>query len=192
MTADVSDAEQVQIQQRLERLGSRLRRGRIAAGLSVAAAAAAAGLSAGFISLIENGKTDASVGRLTKLLTTYRMHWSDVFDVNLPVQSSAHHALLYSSESEGVTYRMFPAPTRMLPVHVEIASGGGWRDASQHPGDETIYVLRGSVELLCGEETFRLSAGQAHRVRSQQIHRLRNAGPDPVELFVMVTEEDLT
>lgn len=58
-----------------QELGSRLRAARMAKGWSLADLAKAAGLSTSFISIVENGKSDISLGRLARL--------TDILDVTL-------------------------------------------------------------------------------------------------------------
>src|SRR3954471_20515085 len=63
----------------LERaLGLRLRQLRLARSLSLAEVAQATNISASFLSLVENGRSDVSIGRLTRLVQFYGVSLSDV------------------------------------------------------------------------------------------------------------------
>src|SRR5882757_7251689 len=65
--------------------------------------------------------------------------------------------------------------------HVEV--GGASAGPIQHVGEEVGYVLEGEVDLMVGESTFRLSAGDGFVFRSELPHHYRNVGPRPASIF---------
>lgn len=193
MTSEATSATRSAVDLRL--MGARLRAGRRRSGLTVAAAAKASGLSTGFISLMENGKTDATVGRLTQLLQAYEMSISDVVgrDQELaaePARPEVQPAIAeYVSPQEKLIYRFFdPDGSDLMPVHVLIGPGGGWLDVSVHQGEETIYLLHGRVELHAGDDVVELGAGDRYRVPALAPHSYRAIGEEPVELFAIVRD----
>ncbi|MDA3626157.1 cupin domain-containing protein [Saccharopolyspora sp. WRP15-2] len=176
----------------LETIGKRLRDHRKRSGMTLARAAEASGLSPAFISLLENGKSDASVGRLTQLATAYGMRASDLLREGEESAADDRRVMpqlgRYDSPQEGVTYCLFHDEDGILPVHVEIKPRGGWFEHSIHPGAETIYCLSGNVEVAAGDEIFQVGPGDRLRIPSLVRHRLRNIGQECAELFAMVAD----
>src|SRR4029079_5761908 len=74
-------------------LGSALRAARPAKALSLSAVAAATGISPSFLSLVENGKSDITIGRLVRLVTFYGIHLGDL----VPVEPAAEPDILRKS-----------------------------------------------------------------------------------------------
>lgn len=179
----------------LKQLGARFRAARKRSGMKLAEVAQATGLSTGFISLLENGKTNPTVGRMTLVLRVYGMSLTDAFGGNggeHPAGSTSEVLPLlseYVSARERLTYRFFnPDGEETVPVHVLIEPGGGWFDESQHDGAETIFVLHGTVELHAGDVLVTLRAGERYRVPALVPHRYRALGAETVELFVLLQD----
>lgn len=180
----------------LQQLGIRLRAARRRTGMSVAAAAAAAGLSTGFISLLENGKTDATVGRLTRLLIVYGLSIADAFGLAAPESSESGSVLPMASEylspKERLKYRFYDSDhSDVIPVHVFIEPGGGWLDVSAHKGEETIFVLHGTVELQAGDETVQLVPGDRYTIPMFVPHSYRALSDERSELFVLLRDPEV-
>lgn len=166
-------------------IGARLRKQRRRLGLTVSSAAARSGLSTGFISLIENGKTDVTVGRLSRLLDAYGMQLRDfIVGSDLPRDLRPDGSeMTYHSEQEGVDYHFFDPHGHVVPVFVTIARGGGWTDPSIHSFDENDHVLHGEIECVVGSRTIRVSAGSSFYIPSGTPHRFRNIGESTAEFF---------
>jgi quercetin dioxygenase-like cupin family protein len=56
----------------------------------------------------------------------------------------------------------------------------------QHEGEEFIYVLKGTLEVLVGEHSQTLEAGGSVHFNSAIRHRLRNVSESPMDLIVVV------
>lgn len=176
-------------------VGERLRAGRLRSGLTVAGAARASGLSTGFISLLENGKTDATVGRLNRLVEAFGMSIADAVG---PTHAEPSHQpngqvlqglASYVSSEERLVYSFFdPADSGLLPVHVLIEPSGGWLNISVHQGEETIFGLRGRVEVQDGDAVVEVGPGDRYRIPPLAPHTLRAVGEEAVELFVLVRD----
>jgi transcriptional regulator with XRE-family HTH domain len=55
-----------------------------------------------------------------------------------------------------------------------------------HPGEELVLVLRGSIELVYGHETIRLAAGDAIHFDPSIPHRAQNVGKETAECLVII------
>jgi transcriptional regulator with XRE-family HTH domain len=129
--------------------------------------AAATGISRSFLSLVENGRSDITMGRLLKLVTFYGAHIADV----LPLQEPHDPVVVRRGEqrevespSEGMRIAVL-APERehkMTPSLALVAPEGASAEYSRHPGDEFIYVLEGSLTIeFEGAEPIRLTRATA-------------------------------
>ncbi|TGR35815.1 cupin domain-containing protein, partial [Mesorhizobium sp. M1C.F.Ca.ET.195.01.1.1] len=64
-----------------------------------------------------------------------------------------------------------------------IEAGGESAGPIQHAGEEVGYLLEGSIELMIGERTFRLSAGDSFVFNSELPHWYRNVGTARASIF---------
>jgi transcriptional regulator with XRE-family HTH domain len=162
-------------------LGSALRAVRRAKSLSLSEVAAATGISASFLSLVENGKSDITIGRLVRLVTFYGVHLADL----VPVQPAAEPDLVRKSEqrtlpspAEGIQFRLL-APSMegtMMPMIVEFEPSAHLAEFGRHPGEEFVHVLRGTMELeLEGSEPRILRSGDSAYYSAERPHLFRNA-----------------
>ena len=162
-------------------LGSALRAARRSKSLSLSEVAAATGISASFLSLVENGKSDITIGRLVRLVTFYGIHLADL----VPVQPAADPDLVRKSEqrtlpspAEGIQFRLL-APSMegtMMPMIVEFEPSAHLAEFGRHPGEEFVHVLRGTMELeLEGSEPRILRAGDSAYYSAERPHLFRNA-----------------
>jgi transcriptional regulator with XRE-family HTH domain len=81
-------------------LGARLRALRTGRGHSLAEVAEATGLSASFLSLVENGRSDITISRLVRVVDFYRVRITDLLDAAPSADSMVvrrnEHRHLYS------------------------------------------------------------------------------------------------
>ena len=97
--------------------------------LSLQEVSTATGISASFLSLIENGKSDITLGRLMKLAGFYDVHVSDLLPPGVgrdPIVMRAEERRHIYSPSEGIdVFLLGPdSERRMLPLLVEFEPGG--------------------------------------------------------------------
>jgi transcriptional regulator with XRE-family HTH domain len=166
----------------LQTLGHRLRELRRGRGLSQAELARRTGISSSFLSVIEQGSSDVSIGRLTRL--------AEFYDVPLP-------ELLGGTPGPHGDLEVFRlTDARHLRSDVEradvygLVSGRGWDlaavlmdldpeaelDNKEVNGREILYfVLDGLIELGFDEQaSVRLRRNEGASIRAVAPHRLRN------------------
>jgi transcriptional regulator with XRE-family HTH domain len=169
-------------QHALERaLGIRLRELRQARSLSLSEVAQATNISASFLSLVENGRSDVSIGRLTRLVQFYDVSLADLIPGtprNDPdVVRSTERGRLHS-ESEGIDIYLLTSDTRgrMMSMLLEFAPGAGRREPGTHAGEEFLHVLEGELLFeLEGSEPRHLATGDSAYYDAHRGHLLRNA-----------------
>ena len=162
-------------------LGSALRAARQAKSLSLSDVATATGISSSFLSLVENGKSDITIGRLVRLVTFYGIHLADL----VPVTPAAEPDLVRKSEqrtlpspAEGIQFRLLAPSVQgvMMPMILEFEPGAHLAEYGRHAGEEFVHVLRGSMELeLEGTEPRVLRAGDSAYYSAERPHPFRNA-----------------
>lgn len=152
----------------LLRLGTRLKLARQTRGLTLKALAAAANCSESLLSKVENGKVSPSLPMLHRLVEVLGTNIGWMFE-----ESDGEEGIVFRAgarplitldplrRGEGISLeRVIPySPGHLLQCNIHhIEAGGESAGPIQHAGEEVGYVLEGSIELMVGEKTFRLSA----------------------------------
>jgi transcriptional regulator with XRE-family HTH domain len=161
-------------------LGKRLRQLRRAAGRSLTEVGDHCGLSASFLSLVENGKSDITIGRLTRLVDVYGVSITDVLqtppsaDGHIIRKDERHHL---HSPSEGIDVYLLVRDTRgrMMPQVLEIRPGASLAEPGEHQGEEWLYILSGELVLeVDGLPVRVLAQDDSAYYSSEQRHSFRN------------------
>ncbi len=161
-------------------LGSKLRNARKEKGFSLSEVAAATEISASFLSLVENGKSDITIGRLTRLMGFYGLSASDLLppaELDAVIVRPAERRLLPST-AEGIEFALLTADTdhAMLAMLVSFKRGAEFLEFSSHEGEEFVYVIDGSLVLeLEGAEPRVLGPGDSGYYPATRPHLFRNA-----------------
>ena len=91
-------------------------------------------------------------------------------------ETSKSHAVL-----DGETHSGFP-----IEVHItELAAGGSPHPPHQHVHEEMMLLQAGTLEATVNGQTYVLKPGSVFYVNSNDVHGLRNPGPDRAEYFVV-------
>ena len=178
-------------------LGSRLRRLRAKRALSLVEVAEATGISASFLSMVENGQSDITVSRLMRLVHWYGVSIADL--LQQPIRSlvrvvRGRDQRSFELKNEQIRIFMLTPDGQhaMMPVINVYGPGGGMAEATQHEGEEFIHVQRGAVELTIGEEDpIVLEAGDSAYYRADVPHLFRNAGEGEARFLGVTTPPNL-
>lgn len=175
-------------------LGERLLQIRTEHRLSLAAVAEATGISTSFLSLLEKGRTDVSLGRLLPLLEYYGLSAADVLSLNESQDDMvvrAGEAPFLVSLSEGMDV-FLAAPDRrrsFVPMIGVFQAGARMADWSAHEGDEFLYLLEGQLCIeFRGADTVVLKPGDAIFFSSRRPHRLAALGDAQTRVMLITTE----
>lgn len=176
-------------------VGARLREIRQARNLSLAEVAEAAGISASFLSLVENERSDITIGRLVRLIAVYGISITDL----LPAGAAAGYPEVIPlaerkyvhSPAEGIDVYLLTADTRhqMMPLQVEFEPGAKLAEFGRHAGEEWLVVLEGELMLeLEGAEPRRLGPGDSAYYPAERPHLFSNASETkPLKLICVDT-----
>lgn len=170
--------------------GARLRAEREARKLSQRQLAAAAGVTAAMISMIEQNRTSPSVSTLKKILAGLNMPLSAFFAEEVEEAPAKWHFTAaefrdISPEVMGADPRVrlrrvgHAADSALLVLHEHYQPGADTGpDLYAHDAEEAGVVISGRIEITVAGETRTLQAGDGYHFISRLPHRFRNPGPD--------------
>ena len=162
-------------------LGAQLRSLRDRSGYTRADVAAATGLSASFLALVESGKSDISISRLIKLTELFDVGLADL----LPARRSSSPEIIRKgdhrelfSEAEKMTLRLLTNQDMerpLQPIISTIAPGGASLEWLQHTTDVFLYVLAGELTLsIDGQKTTIVREGDSVYLEAGSRRSYRN------------------
>jgi transcriptional regulator with XRE-family HTH domain len=163
-------------------VGTALRRVRNARSLSLADVAESTGISASFLSLVENNRSDITIGRLVRLIDFYGISITDLlpFAARSDYPEVIHPVERRSLQSpvEGIDIYLLTADTdrQMMPLEVHFQPGASLAEPGRHAGEEWLLVLEGELRLeLEGADPRVLAEGDTAYYPAERPHLLANA-----------------
>jgi transcriptional regulator with XRE-family HTH domain len=168
-------------------------------GLSLAEVADATQISPSFLSLVETGKSDITIGRLVRLVEFFGVSLSDLVPTRgtptFPEVLRRDDRPLVHSSHEGIDVYMLTPDTRraMMPMVLDFDPGARLAEHGRHDGEEWVHVLEGKLSLeLEGADPVILDAGDSAYYPATRPHLFRN--PDatrPLRLICVDTPPNL-
>lgn len=165
-------------------LATSLRALRLERKLSLKDVAVATDISASFLSLVENGKSDITIGRLVRLVNFYGVAVSDLIphDEDYPdaevTRADERRLISHSSPEEGIDIFLLSHDTNrtMMPMELEFEPAAKLAEFGRHQGDEWVYVSQGRLRLtLEGSEPRVLEKGDSAYYPADRPHLFENA-----------------
>lgn len=131
-------------------LGAGLRALRMRRGHTLAAVSRATGISASFLSVVENGRSDITIGRLMRLLEFYEARISDLLPGEPEpdrVVTRRGEGIELDSRTEGTHWWLLAPDTnrRMMPLMATHEPGSRIDGLPPHDGEVFIHVLEGTL-----------------------------------------------
>jgi transcriptional regulator with XRE-family HTH domain len=149
------------------------------------------GLSVSFLSAIERGQSDISLGRLNRLAEVFGHDIGSL--LGYTAQRSTPQFLkdrdrLVVDRGEGIDYRVF----RLPGLNFELISAtfephSEFRDAITHEGLDIVYVLNGQLVLEYDGVDYPMRSGDCTMYSGAYPHRFRNASGRPAGWLSIVT-----
>ncbi|MCJ8341303.1 MAG: cupin domain-containing protein [Cetobacterium sp.] len=176
-------------------IGERIKKSRNERGLSLRELATRVELSASFLSQIEQGKASPSIENLKKIATCLDVRVSYLIEDEEvkknsdlmkredrkyveSIDSNTKIALLTSSNIE----------KNMEPILYEIGPRGeSGRSYYNHPGEEFIFIVEGSLDVYIEDGVYTLREGDSFYFKSSQKHRFKNNTDHLVRAIWVVT-----
>lgn len=185
--------EQVAVEADPPRVGERLRALRKERGLSLGEVAKGTDISASFLSLVETGQSDITLGRLMRLVRFYGIRVADLLPeppASDPRIVRGYERQQVRSPGEGIDVFLLTQDTArtMMPIITVFDPGGQNTEFSAHEGEEFVHVLEGAILIeLEGEEQILLREGDSAYYRADVPHSFRNIADGQTRLLEVLT-----
>ena len=171
---------------RMSRLGPKLRATRRELGLTLEAVADRAGVTKGFLSLVERGRTTISVPTLLRVCATLGISIGALFDYpGTDVVRGGLGAPLEMGGERIREYLLTPATERHVQVMRTVLEPGGGSGGAYTLDSETVFVVvvRGRLRLTVDGEESLLAAGDCHTFSARSAHAWDNPAADEAEVL---------
>ena len=148
---------------RLVRLGALIRFYRQREGASLDQLAARAGLSKGFLSDVENGKSAMSLKNFYRVVDSLGITAPQLLTEAEEQVVIKSNALEFSEIVEGVELTSLSSRARaeLEPLLFRVGIGGRVQPHERASSEEFIYVIDGRITLCYGEKEYELNTGDA-------------------------------
>jgi transcriptional regulator with XRE-family HTH domain len=162
-------------------LGERLRSIREEKSISLSQLAEKTGYTKSFISQVEKNRTSPSISSLLRITDALGINPQEILhrggtSEKILVKKSERDLYFHKKSKAQFEFLFTKNPKRkMEPLFVTIEAGG-CSDAYSHDGEEFGTVLKGSLELTVGDETFLMEEGDSVYFNSQVKHHWKNNG----------------
>ena len=173
-------------------MGTTLRAIRTARGFSLAQVATATGISRSLLSLIETGRSDITIGRLTRLARLYEIKLADLVPEPrhadpVVVRADDRRVLHYSAEGIDIELLVPDGPHTLQALLATFAPHARMQDYIPQPNEQFTHVIEGHVrtEFADGRE-LELSAGDSATYVSGEGGHLHTNLADDVTRMVIV------
>lgn len=162
-------------------IGRRIRDLRGTAGWSLRDLAERCGVAPSTVSSLERGQSMPSVGSLHKLGRAFGMTLAQLLEVDEADSSLVvrkGERVLIPMHTPGLAWeKLYTGESVLESLMVTVQPGAGTDGALQHYGEEFLYVVKGSIELvLDGHQKYDLHAGDAMTFDSMREHSYSNRG----------------
>src|SRR5580704_8444325 len=172
-------------------LAARLGRLRIERGWTLADLSRLTGLSKPYLSRLESGQRQPSLAALLALARTYETPLQSLLESGAlqgasPVVIQGNRAQI--QRGNGLRYRAVSgggAMVNLSAVHVTVPRRRRQTALARHDGEELLYVLSGSLNLVFEHEIHTLAPGDSAHFDAQVPHRLTAIGDRDAEVLVV-------
>jgi transcriptional regulator with XRE-family HTH domain len=174
-------------------VGERLRALRRFRRYTLQTVAARSGLSESFLSQVERGRSNASIGSLKRIADALGVSMADLFEPDgVPgprvLRRDERPALQFGIL--GRKLLLTPSPLHHLEVfagELEVGGSTGPEPYAHGDSEELFLVLSGTVQLEVGGELFELERGDSIDYRSSTPHRAVNTGGELAEVLWIIS-----
>jgi transcriptional regulator with XRE-family HTH domain len=179
-------------------VGARMRRMREERGLSIRALARMSGMSANALSMIERGRSSASVSTLYKVATAFGVPITIFFesgttkdDVVFCKAAGRTRVAFARGLWEGLGGEKFSGRVEPFALTLESGASSGPQSV-EHSGHEFVLCLRGQLEYQVEKEIYLLEPGDSLLFAAHLNHRWRNPGPTVTNAVFVLSDFEET
>lgn len=171
-------------------IGDKLKRLRRTRGLTQEELAARSELTKGYISQLENNNASPSIATLKDILNVLGVTLSAFFTENKREKLVFGQADYFESvNGEGTNLWLIPNSQKneMEPIILTLPANGASDVRYPFEGEEFGYVLEGRVELIAGEEKYKVKRGEAFYLDGGREHQIVNTGKGVARILWITT-----
>jgi transcriptional regulator with XRE-family HTH domain len=194
----------------MQSLGMRIRTARMSQKMRLADVAKRSGYSASFLSQVERGIANPSVGALKHIADALSIPAADIFfsdegEHQHAADATAAHQRPVSAFSpvvvprdrrKAITYPHSSIRYELVVPHlqgalevlwIEAPPGASTGEAYSHEAEECVLVVEGAIEVTIDDTAYQLAKGDSIVFRGDVPHGWRNSGTSPVTLLWVTT-----
>ena len=173
---------------RLVPVGKKIKKARTGKKMSYDSLANETGFSIEFLKKVESGKITPPVGSLLQISRALEIDSGDLLKEEDGRMQDRIKAYTKRTDSYAYTTLTPGAENKHLKAfRVKIDAMKTHEGVSyNHEGEEFVYVLDGTIEVVVGEHVNTLDAGDSLHFNSGIQHRLTNTGKTDAELIVVI------
>jgi len=169
-------------------LGSKIKELRIEKGLTQEELADRSELTKGFISQIERDLTSPSVDSLLDILEALGTEPGIFFEKDKNEKIVFKEEDYFETDNEDLNYVLeWIVPNaqknQMEPTRIRLSPGGQSKVIPPYEGEELGYVIKGSVTLMYGEQSYKLKKGETFYFEAKRSHYLINNSSKDTEIL---------
>lgn len=182
-------------------IAERIRQIRKTKGMTLEQLGEKIGISRGMLSRLETNRSSPPIATLAKIAQGLEVPISLFFEESgstteqkyTVTRSNKRKQVVRRGSDIGFTYYAFKKPQLLYLIEAFIMKHPPFNKKLKvlfdHPGEEFILVLKGTIELIYGEEIIRLETGDAIHFDPSIPHRAQNVGNIEAECIVVVAGE---
>lgn len=160
-------------------IGEKIKRLRILKNLTQDELANRCDLSKGFISQIERNLTSPSIATLIDILEALGTNITDFFNEEVEEKIVFTKDDIYEREYEDEKYKISwiipnAQKNNMEPILISLEPFSKTKADYPHEGEEFGYVLKGRLNLVYGNQIFKIKSGESFYFKSNKTHYLEN------------------
>lgn len=172
-------------------IGENIRSMRKKKGLTLNELAALSGLSAPFLSQIENARVNVNLNSLTEISNALQVPIVSLFGEEKPTNVRVikrENRLWLPLEGRSVESFLLNSKSNIELSIIRLPPGENTGLSNKHPGDEVCYMLKGSIRTILNDETiYELVESDMIYYDSEIPHRWENLSSEMAEFIVINT-----
>ncbi len=168
-----------------------LKRMRTTRKLSIRDVAEGSGLSASFLSAVERGESDVSIGRLARIAEFFDQDLGSMLGYSTRLSRPGFVGKsdrVFMNRGRGVRYELLRLPGLNLElVVISFEPRSAFRDELTHEGIDTLYVTGGELVLRVNDTDYPMRAGECAVYSAGFAHAIRNDSQRVASAFGITT-----
>lgn len=171
-------------------IGKKIRELRLSNDLTLEELASRSELTKGFLSQVERNLTSPSISTLEDILEALGTDLSHFFRQEQEKKIVFHTADFFEDEQEDYKIEWIVPNAQkndMEPILLTLHPGCASMEMVSHSGEEFGYVLKGSILLVKGNQTYRIKAKETFYIEGTESHYLHNPGSVEARILWITT-----